>query len=134
MHTRNTTPQGLLSTLWTFVLFNMIFRDLHEFLNDGFLESLKTLHIAEPTMLLYGVILELPILMVILPKLLGDTANRWVNVVVAFIMLLGILSSLFNADLDDLFFGMMGSIALVGIMVIAWKLPTNSNKAAATDA
>ena len=112
----------------------MIFRDLHEFLNDGFLESLKTLHIAEPTMLLYGVILELPILMVVLPKILRDTANRWVNVVVVFIMLLGILRSLFNADLDDLFFGMMGSFALVGIMVIAWKLPGKTIGKSATRA
>lgn len=30
--------RALLSTLWIFILFNMIFRDLHEFARPGFLE------------------------------------------------------------------------------------------------
>ena len=31
--------KALLSTLWSFVLFNMIFRDLHEFGRPGFIEE-----------------------------------------------------------------------------------------------
>ena len=34
--------KALLSTLWIFVLFNMVFRDLHEFGRPGFLEEIMT--------------------------------------------------------------------------------------------
>ncbi|MEM6745566.1 MAG: hypothetical protein AAF676_17790, partial [Pseudomonadota bacterium] len=32
--------RGLLSALWAFILFNLLFRDVHEFLEPGFLTDL----------------------------------------------------------------------------------------------
>ncbi len=60
--------KALLSTLWIFVLFNMIFRDLHEFGRPGFLEEIMTgvvngVQITEGLMLIGGIMAEVPISM-----------------------------------------------------------------------
>jgi len=116
-------PRTLLSILWIFILFNMIFRDLHEFLNEGAIEEMMSLKIPESTMLLYGLILEIPIMMVLLSSILGNKANKWTNIIAASITMLGIISSLPAGDLDDIFFGTMNVGAFIGIIYTAWKLP-----------
>ena len=117
-------PQTLLSTLWIFILFNMILRDLHEFPTEGYIEELIALKLSEEVMLFYGFMVEIPILMVLFSRLLKDTANRWANMLAASIALLGILSTLPAADLDDVFFAIISSAALLAIVITAWKLPT----------
>lgn len=117
-------PQTLLSTLWIFILFNMIFRDLHEFLADGYIEEMMSLKISETSLLFYGFILEIPILMVLLSRILNDKANKWVNLIAASIIMLGILSTLPSADMDDVFFTIINSAAFAAIIHTAWKLPS----------
>lgn len=117
-------PQSLLSTLWVFVLLNMIFRDLHEFLNGGFIEELMSLKVSEQEMLFYGFVLELPISMVLFSRILNDKANKWANISVASITMLGMLSNLQSADMDDIFFTAVNLIAFLVIIWIAWKLPS----------
>ncbi len=119
---KNIKPQMLLSTLWIFVLFNIIFRDLHQFLAKGFIEEMISQKISEPMALLYGVILEIPIVMVLLSRILSNTANKWSNVIAAGITILGILGTLPSADLDDIFFGVVKLIALITIIRVAWKI------------
>jgi len=122
----NIQPQSLLSTLWVFILFNMILRDLHEFPTEGFIEELMSLNLSDVEMLLYGFMVEIPIMMVLFSRILQDKVNKWVNIVAAIIALPGILSTLPSGDLDDIFFAMMSSMALVSIVLIArkWSLPT----------
>ena len=124
----NIKPQTLLSTLWIFILFNMIFRDLHEMLAEGYFEELMSLQISEGTMLLYGFILEIPIMMVLLSRILNNRANKWANQIAAGVSLLGLLSTLATADLDDLFFATVNSVALLVIIRIAWKLPMEEDR------
>ncbi len=119
-------PQSLLSTLWIFILLNMIFRDLHEFLKEGFIEELISLKVSEEEMLFYGFILELPILMVLLSKILSDKVNKWANISVAGIIMLGMLSNLHAADMDDFFFTIANSVGFLVIISIAWKLPSKN--------
>ncbi len=116
--------QTLLSTLWIFILFNMILRDLHEFPTEGYIEELISLKLSEKVMLFYGFMVEIPILMVLFSRLLNDTANKWTNMLAASIALLGILSTLPAADMDDVFFAIISSAALLAVMLTAWKLPT----------
>ncbi len=116
--------QTLLSTLWIFILFNMILRDLHEFPTEGYIEELISLKLSEKVMLFYGFMVEIPILMVLFSRLLNDTANKWANMLAASIALLGILSTLPAADMDDVFFAIISSAALLAVMLTAWKLPT----------
>ncbi len=115
--------QTLLSTLWIFILFNMILRDLHEFPTEGYIEELIALKLSEKVMLFYGFMVEIPILMVLFSRLLNDTANKWANIIAASITLLGILSTLPAGDMDDVFFASMSSAVLLAIILVAWKLP-----------
>lgn len=118
----NIKPQTLLSTLWIFILFNMLLRDLHEFPTEGYIEELMTLKLSDPTMLLYGFIVEIPILMVLLSRILKDRANKWANIVAAGAAMLGIASTLPTADLDDIFFALINVGALLTVMRTAWTL------------
>lgn len=117
-------PQVILSTLWIFILFNIIFRDLHEFLNEGFVRELMTLQVTELEKLLYGVMLEIPIAMVLLSRVLNEKSNRWTNLAAGVMMLLGLLAGLTTADLDDVFFSCMNAAALLLVIRTAWRLPT----------
>jgi len=116
-------PQILLSALWIFVLFNMILRDLHEFPTDGYVEEMMSLKLSDQTMLLYAFVVEIPILMVVLPLVLKDGANKWANLFAATITLLGIVSTLPAGDMDDVFFAAVNAVAFFCIVRTAWKLP-----------
>ncbi len=120
--------QSLLSTLWVFVLFNMIFRDLHQFANKGFLESLNALEVTEELVLIFGFVVEIPILMVLLSRVLPDRINKWSNLVAAVITLLGLASSLATADMDDIFFFLIECAAIAAIGFTAWQLPSTHSK------
>ncbi|MCK8522964.1 DUF6326 family protein [Aquimarina sp. D1M17] len=125
MKINSITIPTLLSTLWVFILFNMIFRDLHQFLAIGYIEEMMALTISDTNMLLYGVILEIPILMVLLSRVLPNIANKWVNSIAAIIIMLGVISTLPNGDLDDTFFALIEIISFITIIRLAWKLPTD---------
>ncbi len=123
MKINSITIPTLLSTLWIFVLFNMIFRDLHQFLAKGYIEEMMALNISDANMLFYGVILEIPILMVLLSRVLPAIVNKWVNSIAATIIMLGVISTLPDGDLDDTFFTLIEVISFITIIWLAWKLP-----------
>lgn len=120
----NIKPQTLLSTLWIFILFNMLLRDLHEFPTEGYIEELMSMNLSDQAMLLYAFIVEIPILMVLLSRVLTDSANKWANIIAASVAMLGIASTLPAADLDDIFFAVINIVALLGVMRTAWNLST----------
>ena len=126
-------PQTLLSTLWVFILLNMIFRDLHQFGKAGFLEEMMTgvvngVKITEELMLFGGLLAEIPIVMVLLTRILNDKANKWANIVASIITALVLLSALPSADMDDIFFTVIEMAAFISIIWIAWKLPNSQEK------
>ena len=114
-----------LSTLWIFFLFNIIFRDIHEFVEPGFIEEIMTgtsngNPITEQMLLLGGVMIEVPIAMALLSRLLPYRANRWTNIIVA--VLYGALIMFFGTtDLDDTFHLIMELAALSFVIWTAWR-------------
>ena len=119
MKTTRINPQSLLSTLWIFILFNIIFRDLHQFLAEGYIQDMIDLRLSEKSLLWYAFILEIPIAMVLLTRILMPKTNKWFNLIAASIMLIGLLFGLPSADLDDIFFTVVNMISLVAIGRIA---------------
>lgn len=120
-------PQTLLSTLWIFVLFNMVFRDLHQFGKMSFIQEIMSgevngIKITDELMLIGGFLVEIPILMVLLSRILVDKANKWANILASIITMLVLVSALPSADLDDIFFLIIEVIAFLLIIRIAWKL------------
>lgn len=117
---------SLLSTLWIFVLLNIIFRDLHQLLNPIALQEMLTQKIPESQVLLFGIILEIPISMLLLCRILPTRVNKWANLIAAIITALGFLSTLPTADMDDMFFTLVKLIALIAIVYLAWGLNSST--------
>ena len=122
-------PQTLLSTLWIFVLLNMVFRDLHQLGKKGFIEEIMTgvvngIKITDELMLVGGFLAEIPILMVLLSRILNDKANKWANIIAGIITLLVFGTAAPSADMDDVFHMIIEVVAILWIFRIAWKLPS----------
>ena len=76
-----TDIKALLSTLWIFVLFNMLFRDLHDFVRPGLLEEMMAgvvngTQITDELLLVGGIMVEIPIAMVLLSRILKYGLNQ----------------------------------------------------------
>ena len=114
-----------LSALWMVFLFNIIFRDIHEFVEPGFIEEALTgtvngNPVTEHMLLLGGVMIAVPIAMVLLSQVLPYGANRWTNMIIA--MLYGVLVPAFGTtDLDDTFHLIMEVAALSTVIGVAWR-------------
>ncbi len=120
-----TDKKALLSTLWIFVLLNMIFRDIHEFFRLGLLEEIMTgvvngNQVTEQVMLIGGIMVEIPILMVLLSRILDYRINRWANIIIG-AMTIALVIGMGQKDLDDLFFATVEVISLSVIVWLAWK-------------
>ena len=114
-----------LSTLWMFFLLNTIFRDIHEFIEPGFIEKAMTgtfngTQITEHLLLFGGFVAEVPISMVLLSRLLPYGANRWANIIAAVITLLFEINN-GTTDLDDTFHMVIEIAALLFIIWSAWR-------------
>ena len=127
--TTRTDMKALLSTLWLFVLINIIFRDIHELFRPGFLEEIMTatangVQVSEATMLVAGILLQLPIGMIVLSRVLKIRVNRWANIIVGIFTVLIVAVNNTAPDLDDLLFAAVEVISLVAIIWLAWKWPS----------
>ncbi|MEO1299500.1 MAG: DUF6326 family protein [Cyanobacteria bacterium J06636_16] len=114
-----------LSTLWMFYLFNTIFRDIHEFIEPGFIEQVMTgtfngIQITENLLLFSGFVASVPIAMVLLSRLLPYGANRWANIIAAVITLAFEINN-GTTDLDDTFHMVIEIAALFFIIWSAWR-------------
>lgn len=117
--------KALLSTLWIFVLLNIIFRDLHEFISPGFLEEairgyVDGQKITEGLIFIGAIIVEIPIAMVLLSRILKYKINRRVNMGAAVITIAVTLSSVPKVP-ADIFFDVVEVVALLAIVWFSWK-------------
>ncbi len=92
--------KALLSTLWVFVTFNYLYCDLIGLMDANLLNQYMTgtvegLIIDETFLLYAGILMELPIAMILLSKLLRDRINAWFNIVAGFIKTTVMLMTLF---------------------------------------
>ncbi len=114
-----------LSTLWIFVLFNLIFSEFHRLLQPGFLEEVMTgtisgVQMSQEVLLLGAVVLEIPIAMALLSRVLSYRVNRWANII-AGAMTIAIVLFNMSADLDNIFFSTIGVVAMSLIVWYAWR-------------
>jgi Sec-independent protein secretion pathway component TatC len=117
----------LLSTLWIFVLLNVIFRDIHEFISPGFIQELMAgtvngIQISEELLFLGGIMVEVPIAMVLLSRILQYRVNRWANMIAGVFTILVVFSNV-PTDFDDIFFEIIEVVSLLLIVWFAWKWP-----------
>jgi hypothetical protein len=124
--------RATLSTLWIFVLLNMLFRDIHVFFREGLISEMATgtvngTQVTEETLLFAGIVLEILLLMVILSRVLPYQVNRYANIIVGIIAIPLVLSS-GQYDPDDMFFAIVEIIALLVIVFTAWMWSEPENE------
>ncbi len=113
-----------LSTMWVFVMLNMIFADILSFLDPSFLRdvgsgSVGGVEITAGFLLVVAVVTEVAIAMVVLSRLLRYRLNRWANVIaagvtIAYVILGG------SAAPHYLFFATMEVVCCGLIAWLAW--------------
>ncbi len=123
----------LLSTLWIFILLNIIFRDIHEFATAEAIQEILTgvingRQITEQLIFIGAFIVEIPIIMVLLSRVLTYSLNRWANIIAGAVTFVVVVTGAIT-DLDDLFFVIVESIALLFIIWYAWKWPQQEAQA-----
>ena len=114
-----------LSTLWVFVLFNLIFSEFHRLLQPGFLEEVMTgtvggVQLSQEVLLLGAMVLEIQIAMALLSRVLKYRVNRWANII-AGAMTIAIVLFNMSADLDNIFFSTIGVVAMFLVVWYAWR-------------
>lgn len=118
----------LLSTLWVFVTFNYLYCDLIGLMDSNLLKQYLTgtvegLIIDETFLLYAGILMELPIVMILLSRLLRDRINAWFNIVAGFIKTTVMLLTLFMGNTTQYyaFFAFIEICTTLYIIAIAIK-------------
>lgn len=109
-----------LSTLWVFVMFNMVFADIVGFLNPGALEEMIAMRPAQGLLLVFSMLLEIPIAMIVLSRLLKYRANRWANIIAGVITILWVIGG-GNTSVSYIFFATIEVACMLLIVWYAWK-------------
>jgi hypothetical protein len=109
-----------LSTLWIFVMFNMVFADIVGFLNPGALEGMMAMKPAQGLLLVFSILLEIPIAMIVLSRLLKHRANRWANITAGVITILWVIDG-GTASVSYIFFATIEVASLLLIIWYAWS-------------
>jgi hypothetical protein len=115
-----------LSTLWIVVMFNMLFADVLTLYIPEYAQEVvagtTSVEITEGLMLAMAVLIEIPIAMIILSRVLGDTANRRVNIAAAVFTAVFIVGG-GELVLHYLFFAAVEIVCLALIVWSVWKRP-----------
>ena len=118
----------LFSTLWIFVTLNYIFCDVFTLFHSESLKQLMTgemggMEINQEFLLGFSLLMELPMVMIVLSRILSYRSNRMANIVVASIMTIVQSATLFTADntLHYIFFSTIEISTTGFILYTAWQ-------------
>jgi Family of unknown function (DUF6326) len=119
--------RGKLSALWVFVMFNMLAADVISFLDGAFLAQLMTgyageIRITSTFQLAAAIMIEIPIAMIVLSRVLSSRWNRMVNPVAALVTAAFIVGG-GSTSPHYLFFAAAELAALGAIARLAWSVP-----------
>lgn len=116
----------LLSILWVFVTFNYLYCDVMGLMDSSLLKQYLTgnvegLIINESFLLYAGILMEIPIVMILLSKVLNKKANCWTNIIAASIKTLVMIATLFvgNTTTYYLFFAIIEISTTLFIIVFS---------------
>lgn len=114
-----------ISILWIVVMINMIFADVLSFMLPGFLNDIMSgnapIEITEQILLIFAIILEIPIAMIFLSRVLNPKINRWANILASVITIIFVIGG-GSLTLHYIFFAAIEVIILLVIIRYAWKM------------
>jgi hypothetical protein len=115
-----------LSTLWTFLLFNMVFADIFSFMYPGFMAQIVAGTAVDGTvitpifLLIAAVVTEISIAMVFLSRFLKQGINRWVNIIGGVITIVWVIGG-GSLILTYIFFASIEVLCSLAIIGMAWN-------------
>lgn len=123
--------KSLLSTLWIFVLLNMVYADILGMLRPGYLEFLDQIsqQLTGSTVLLFAMLMEVAISMVLLSRVLAYKTNRWAHFITVPLTTLWIVVPALMPSLGDAtplsyrFFATVEVVTLLIMFWYVWKWP-----------
>lgn len=112
----------LLSALWVFVLFNMIYADIITMLTPGWLERVDTYSklFDWRVLVTFSVLLEIPIAMTLLSRLLDFKASRWAHTIAVPITILFVILG-GSTHPHYLFFGTIEVVTMSLALWLTWR-------------
>ena len=123
-----------LSTLWVVVLFNMVYADILTFIKPGELHSLWTgqagVHLTQGILVGFAILLEVPIAMIFVSRILNPGANRWANTVAAVITTAFVVGG-GSVDLHHLYYVIFASVEVACMALIVWSVWTRCDSVGA---
>ncbi len=130
MNTRNKAAKmdmkTRLSTVWIFAMLNYLYCDVVTLMDPGFLKELMAgsvdgIRFTQGFLLGAAILMEIPIAMVLLSRLLKYRANRWTNIVAGTIMTIVQFSSLFFGSSPTNYYIFFSIIEIGSTAFIAWS-------------
>ena len=124
----------LFSTLWIFVTVNYIFCDVFTLFHSESLKQLMTgemggMKINQSFLLSFSILMEMPMVMIVLSRILPYKSNRLANIIVALIMTIVQAATLFTDDntLHYIFFSIIEVGTTSFILYSAWNWVESKN-------
>jgi hypothetical protein len=117
--------KAILSTLWIFATLNYLYCDVLGFFDPATLQALITgnagnIQITSEFLLGAAILMEIPIAMVLLSRVLKYGANRWANIIAGAIMTIVQISSLFFGMAPTNFYIFFSVIEVACTAFIIW--------------
>ena len=119
-----------LSMLWIFVMFNYIYADITTLMDSSVLADIirgyaGDIQITQGFLLGAAILMEIPIAMVVLSRVLEYRANRLANIIAGTIKTVAVFLSMFvgTPALYYIFFGTIEIACTLFIVWYAWKWP-----------
>jgi hypothetical protein len=106
-----------ISTLWIVVMFNMAFADIVGFIQPGALQGVSGpggVPITQGLLLVVALLLEIPIAMIFLSRVLKPGVNRWANTAAA------LLTSVFVVGGGSMELPFYAFFAIVEVACMSW--------------
>ena len=119
-----------LSTLWVFIMFNMVFADILSFMYPGGLKEVLTgyaggVHVTPVFLLGAAAVTEIPIAMIVLSRILRHGANRRANIAAGVITIAYVVGGGPLNQLHYIFFAVMevACALLIVWQALKWRSP-----------
>ena len=117
--------KSLLSTLWIFLAANYIYCDHLSLLEPGAVNGLMagqigSIQITQGFLLSAALIIEIPILMIVLARVLKYRVNRWVNIIAGVLLVLIQVGSMGFGTPPTLVYLSYSALEVVVNLLIVW--------------
>lgn len=127
MPTQQSNRSTILSTLWIFVTLNYLYCDVIGLMDGRLLQQylqgkVNGMEINQQFLLAGAILMEIPIAMVLLSRVLHYRANRWANIIAALIKTVVMILTLFVGPTSYyLFFASIEIVTTAFIIWYAWS-------------